>query len=190
PPTADPYAFPTPQRSAAPGQTWARPARSGRRRPLVIAAVAASALALATVLVGAVVVLLPLGGGGREQDGSAGAEETQAGPESARGQEDEPPAPPAAVNEEAAPTDVRLEDSGDTVLLTWTDNSGGAVAHHVVGGPVGTVYAPLADVGPGGTRAEVSGLDADEEYCFTVIAVVTVDEVAYSEEACTDRSGG
>ncbi|MFE6448594.1 serine/threonine-protein kinase [Nocardiopsis dassonvillei] len=186
-PAADPYAFPTPQRSAAPGQTWARP---GRRRPLVIAAVAAAALVVATVLVVAVVVLLPLGGGGREQAGSPGAEESQAGPESARGQEGEPPAPPAAVNEEAAPTDVRLEDSGDTVLLTWTDNSGGAVAHHVVGGPVGTVYAPLADVGPGETRAEVSGLDADEEYCFTVIAVVTVDEVAYSEEACTDRSGG
>ncbi|APC33513.1 hypothetical protein A9R04_01800 [Nocardiopsis dassonvillei] len=190
PPAADPYALPTPQRSAAPGQTWAQPARPGRRRPLVIAAVAASALVVAAVLVGAVVVLLPPGGGGREQAGYAGAEESQAGPESARGQEDEPPAPPAAVNEEAAPTDVRLEDSGDTVLLTWTDNSGGAVAHHVVGGPVGTVYAPLADVGPGEVRAEVGGLDADEEYCFTVIAVVTVDEVAYSEEACTDRSGG
>jgi hypothetical protein len=92
------------------------------------------------------------------------------------------------VAEGAEPTGVTLDDSGDTVVVTWEDNTGGDASHHVVGGPVGTVPSPLTEVGPGETEARAEGLDADEDYCFTVIAVVSVDEVAYSEQACTARN--
>ncbi|MEE2047147.1 hypothetical protein Q7689_27855, partial [Nocardiopsis tropica] len=96
-------------------------------------------------------------------------------------------APHAAISREAAPSDVAMEDSGDTVVLTWTDNAGEGTPHHVVGGPAGEAYAALAEVEPGAAEARVSGLDAAGQYCFVVIAVLSADEVAPSEEVCTER---
>jgi serine/threonine protein kinase len=152
-----------------PDRTWPR-----------YAAVAGAALVLAVALVGVVAFLLP-GPGGGDPDGSEAAP-------SAPPSDGESPPPPAGVAEGAEPTGVTLDDSGDTVVVTWEDNTGGDASHHIVGGPVGTVPSPLTEVGPGETEARAEGLDADEEYCFTVIAVVSVDEVAYSEQACTARN--
>jgi hypothetical protein len=85
---------------------------------------------------------------------------------------------------------VEVEDSGGTVVLTWTDNAGEGTPHHVVGGPAGGAYTALAEAGPGAAEARVTGLDAAGEYCFVVIAVLSADEVAPSEEACTERGAG
>lgn len=99
--------------------------------------------------------------------------------------------PGAAIDPEAAPTDVVLEDSGDSVLLAWTAAEGaGGVPHHVVGGPAGETPASLADAPAGTDRARVQGLDPEAEYCFIVIAVLGGDTIAHSEEVCTERSGG
>ncbi|MEU0236883.1 protein kinase [Nocardiopsis sp. NPDC006198] len=99
-------------------------------------------------------------------------------------------APHAAVSRESAPTGVEVEDSGGAVVLTWTDNAGEGTPHHVVGGPAGGAYTALAEAGPGAAEARVTGLDAAGEYCFVVIAVLSADEVAPSEEACTERGAG
>ncbi|MEY9214990.1 hypothetical protein NI17_017100 [Thermobifida halotolerans] len=104
----------------------------------------------------------------------------------------EPPAasllPEAAQNPRWTPTDVRIvADTRDTVTLAWTDNSQGRASYHVVGGPVGTAPGTVAEGEPMTTRVEITGLNSGFDYCFTVVAVVSVDEVAPSENVCTDR---
>ncbi len=104
----------------------------------------------------------------------------------------EPPAasllPDASRNPRWTPTDVRIvADTQDTVTLAWTDNSQGRASYHVVGGPVGAAPGTLAEGEPMTTRVEITGLNPSFDYCFTVVAVVSVDEVAPSENVCTDR---
>ncbi|MDE3723148.1 protein kinase [Nocardiopsis sp. N85] len=99
--------------------------------------------------------------------------------------------PNAAIDPEAAPTGVTLEDSGDSVVLTWTTAEGAESApHHVVGGPSGDTPASLAEAAAGTAEARVEGLDPEAEYCFIVIALLGGDTIAHSEEACTDRGAG
>ncbi|WP_211717208.1 fibronectin type III domain-containing protein [Nocardiopsis sp. MG754419] len=81
-----------------------------------------------------------------------------------------------------------LEDTGHTVLVTWTDNTDPAADHQVIGGPAGETPGNLAAAEPGSGQARVSGLEPDREYCFVVIAVLSVDEIAPSEQACTERA--
>jgi hypothetical protein len=150
-------------------------------------AVAVVAIALVAVGVGAVAVLRPGAGDELMERAGVGVEDPTPSPRASAG--DEPPAPPAETVEDAAPTDLALDDSGDTVTLSWTDNSAGVASHHVVGGPPGTTYANLADVAPGETEVRVSGFDVAQDYCFVIIAVLSVDQIARSEETCTDRTG-
>jgi hypothetical protein len=58
----------------------------------------------------------------------------------------------------------------------------------VIGGPAGQAPGNLADAEPGAGQARVSGLEPDQEYCFVVVAVLSVEEIAPSEQVCTDRS--
>lgn len=171
-------------------------ARPGPRRPLFIG-VTVAAIAFVAVTLGAVAVLRPGAGGDLveqvRQDGSSpeaavSPQEQQSGANSPEEGESGAPAPPADRVEEAAPTDVALEDTGHTVVVSWTDNTGPATAHQVVGGPAGESPGNLADAEPGAGQARVSGLDPGREYCFVVIAVLSVDEIAPSEQVCTERS--
>ncbi|MDT0302516.1 protein kinase domain-containing protein [Streptomonospora wellingtoniae] len=183
--------FAPPQAPAAPEPPAAPAARPVRRRPLYIA-VAVVAIGFVVVTVGAVAILRPgLGGDLMEQAGAGeGPSPAPNGGSGASGGPSGPPAPAAGTNPAAAPTGVALDDSGDTVVVTWTDNSGGGASHHVIGGPVGTTPANLADAEAGATEATVSGLNASQEYCFTVVAVLSVDEIARSDEVCTERGTG
>ena len=96
--------------------------------------------------------------------------------------------PDASRNPRWTPTDVRIvADTQDTVTLAWTDNSQGRASYHVVGGPVGAAPGTVAEGEPMTTRVEITGLNPSFDYCFTVVAVVSVDEVAPSENVCTDR---
>ncbi|MFI6575543.1 protein kinase [Nocardiopsis sp. NPDC050513] len=167
---------PAPPAGWTPPETRVRATPMPSRRWPLYAAVAGAVLVLAAVAVGVVVVVRS------GADPGPSAADPSASPS-----DDASDAPRANVVAEAAPTGVELEDSGATVVLTWEDNTGGEAAHHVVGGPLGSVPASLAAVVPGETEAAVDGLDADGDYCFTVIAVVSVDEVAYADEVCTAR---
>ncbi|OLT27813.1 hypothetical protein BJF83_17100 [Nocardiopsis sp. CNR-923] len=168
---------PVPPTGWEPPRTRVRAAPTPSRRWPLYAAVAGAALVLA-VVAASVVVLLRSGA----ETGPSVADPSTSPSDDASN------APRASVVAEAAPTGVELEDSGATVVLAWEDNTEGEAAHHVVGGPIGSVPASLAAVAPGETEAAVDGLDAGEDYCFTVIAVVSVDEVAYSDEVCTGRN--
>lgn len=164
---------------------------SPRRRPLLVIA-AVAAISLGAVAVGVAAALRP--GAGEElaqqvpgpNDRPPGEEAVEGGEEGEGTDEEGSP----DVAEHVAPTDVALDDSGDTVEVAWTDNTDGQAVHQVVGGPVGADPVNLADVEIGTSEARVSGLEATEEYCFIVVAVLSVDEIAPSEETCTDRGEG
>ncbi|MFD3684113.1 protein kinase [Nocardiopsis sp. NPDC058631] len=184
---------PVPHRSAPdrglPPPPGTREAGEPRSRRLRLVQVVVSATAIAVIALGLVAFVYP--GPVAELLASVGLTEPAEDPAGAGSAPADPSsAPHAAVSREAAPTDVEMEDSGETVVLTWKDNAGEGAPHHVVGGPAGDTYAALTEVGPGTAEARVTGLDAAGEYCFVVIAVLSADEVAPSEEACTERGTG
>ncbi|RCV53244.1 hypothetical protein [Marinitenerispora sediminis] len=97
--------------------------------------------------------------------------------------------PEAGVNPELAPTGAELAlDTGSTVRISWQDNAQGRAEYYVVGGPLGTTPQTLARAEQYSTQVEITGLNPSVDYCFTVMAIVGVDEIAPSEEVCTDRS--
>jgi hypothetical protein len=85
------------------------------------------------------------------------------------------------------PTDVRLEDDGSDVRLTWTDPAGGRTTFLVTGGRPGEVLRPMGQVGPGQISYELHGLNADLDYCFAVVAVYSTTTFATSAQSCTSR---
>ncbi|WP_247612811.1 fibronectin type III domain-containing protein [Nocardiopsis dassonvillei] len=140
-----------------------------------VLALVGAALVVLTVLGAGILVLV---------DGFRSAEEEPPGPPPAQGAAGEDtPAPVADI----APTGVELTDDTYSVSLSWTDNTGGATPHFVVGGPTGAGSTTMADVDAGVAEVEVSGLNPEVEYCFRVVAVQSTDEVAPSEQVCTDR---
>ncbi|MGH3731066.1 MAG: protein kinase domain-containing protein [Micromonosporaceae bacterium] len=100
-------------------------------------------------------------------------------------------APPATaearVSAEKAPTDVAIEDQGSVVVISWIDNTGNTAPHYIVGGPSDASPRAMAQVEKGVTEVSIKALEPDTNYCFTVIAVISVDEVAPSTPACTER---
>lgn len=86
-----------------------------------------------------------------------------------------------------APQGVQLTDERVAVTLTWHDPTAGAAAFSVVGAPAGGTAATLANAGKGRTTVRVNGLNPDVEYCFVVVAVLSVDDVARSDQICTQR---
>lgn len=93
----------------------------------------------------------------------------------------------ASIAADRAPTDVKLDDKGSSVVISWTDHTGGTAPHYLVGGPEGASPRALTQVEKGVTEATIDALNPDKDYCFTVIAVISVDEVAPSRETCTER---
>ncbi|MDA8370213.1 MAG: protein kinase [Nocardiopsaceae bacterium] len=126
--------------------------------------------------------------GEKSEEGKEGKEEI-ADEEVADAVEDAEEESPPASAEDIAPTGVKMRDGTISVALSWTDNTGGAMPHYIVGGPVGSEVATMADIASGGTKAEVNGLNPDLEYCFRVVAVQSTDVMAPSAEVCTDRDG-
>lgn len=147
-------------------------------------AVAASGVLLFTGAVGVVMAAQP------DIDGSALASATESTEEEAGGgteDTDDPvpvePSPPPALDE---PTDVVLDDNGDSVTLNWSDNSGGTASYFVLGGQQDHDPSTLARTGPGAVTTQVSTDVPNSEYCFTVIAVEGT--AAPSDEVCTTRA--
>lgn len=97
------------------------------------------------------------------------------------------PGDSASVNPQAAPGNVRLEDRGDSVTIRWRDHSGGRAAYYVVGGPATATPAVMTEAQKGVTSVDITGLNPNVDYCFTVVAIMSVDEVAPSDRVCTHR---
>ena len=142
------------------------PGRRVRFGPFVVAGVIGVVLG---VLVFAVLKLMPSG------DGAA---PRQTAPH---------PTPSVSVAADKAPTDVKLDDKGASIVVSWHDHTGGTAPHYVVGGPEGASPRAMTQAEKGVTEVSIDGLNPKTDYCFTVIAVVSVDEVAPGTQTCTHR---
>ncbi|WP_412740274.1 tetratricopeptide repeat protein [Krasilnikovia sp. MM14-A1259] len=134
----------------------------GRRGPALFAAIAAVLAAIIAVV--ALVVVL------------------------ARGNE-RPDTPDRPSLGGAAPTDVRLRDSGSSLEVTWTDPASGMTSFVVSVGHPGEVLKPMGQVGPGQTSFSLKGLNAKLDYCVAVVAVYSTTKFASSPQTCTGRNG-
>jgi hypothetical protein len=86
------------------------------------------------------------------------------------------------------PTDVRLDDNGSAVRLTWTDPADGKTTFLITGGHPGEVLRPMGQVGPGETSFDLQGLSAQLNYCFAIVAVYSTTKFASSPQTCTSRA--
>ncbi|WP_067604195.1 serine/threonine protein kinase [Nocardiopsis listeri] len=180
---------PTPPRPPEPLRAGA-PSTPSVGRPWAVMITVAAVVVLAFGL-GAVAVLRPDAGDRLVERARESPTEPRTAPESgAPSEAQDPPAPAAARVEEARPTDVELADQGHTVVVSWIDNTGVDAPHQVIGGVAGQDPGNLADAEPGTVSVRVNALEPSQEYCFIVIAVLGVDEIAVSDEVCTERSSG
>lgn len=85
------------------------------------------------------------------------------------------------------PADVRVDDFGTSVTISWTDPGQGKTSFIVTGGHPGEVLRSMGTVGPGQTRFTLQGLNDQLDYCFAVLAVYSTTEFASSPQSCTSR---
>ncbi|HET6531160.1 MAG TPA: tetratricopeptide repeat protein [Actinoplanes sp.] len=85
------------------------------------------------------------------------------------------------------PADVRLQDFGTSVQISWSDPGPGKTSFIIAGGHPGEVLKPMGEVGPGQTTYRLQGLNDQLEYCFAVLAVYSTTEFASSAQSCTSR---
>jgi hypothetical protein len=88
-----------------------------------------------------------------------------------------------------APTDVRLRDDGVSVTLTWADPTSGRVPFLIAGGRAGQAAQPFQTLPAGQTTYTLNALNPAVDYCFTVVAVYSTNELATSALVCTQRGG-
>jgi hypothetical protein len=88
-----------------------------------------------------------------------------------------------------APQGVGLADERVAVTLSWRDPTGGEAVFYVVGTPAGGSPSTLANAARGATSVRVNGLNPTVDYCFILVAALSVDEIGSSEQICTHRFG-
>jgi hypothetical protein len=138
------------------------PYQKGQKRGSVMVAAIAAGLAAVIAVVALVFVLANRGSGGDGENVP-----TLGGP---------------------PPTDVRLDDNGSAVRLTWIDPAHGKTTFLITGGHPGEVLRPMGQVGPGDTSFDLQGLSAQLDYCFAIVAVYSTTKFASSPQACTSRA--
>lgn len=155
-----------------------RPDRHSTRQSLVLAAVLVAGIAAAAAIV---IVTLP----------RAGADPAAAPPaEATTPASVPPPSARASVrpsNAAVAPTGVTLRDNRDSVSLTWRYPKGSEGPVLISGGRTGQEQRAFQQLPAGTTDYVVYGLNRQNNYCFSVAVVYTVDQVAASEAVCTKR---
>ncbi|MFG1777688.1 hypothetical protein ACGFIR_14285 [Micromonospora sp. NPDC049051] len=97
--------------------------------------------------------------------------------------------PDAAQLAESAPVVTNMQDERVTVTLTFADRSAGKAPFYVIGGPVGLPPTTLAEAPKGATSVRINAVNPEVDYCFVVVAVLSVDQVASSVQVCTTRFG-
>lgn len=106
-------------------------------------------------------------------------------PPSTPAQGQSPTASPTTAKE--PPSQVRLDDNGTALTLTWADPSDGTAPFIVAGGRAGEQPRAMGQVTPGGTRYVLNGLNPNLDYCFIVVAVYSTDDLLQSDQVCTNR---
>ena len=95
--------------------------------------------------------------------------------------------PAPTIPNHLPPANVTLVDRGGSVTLTWTDPSSGKVPFIVTGGRDGATLTALESVPAGRTTSTIYGLNDHYEYCFTVAAVWSSENIEPSIRTCTHR---
>lgn len=85
------------------------------------------------------------------------------------------------------PAEVRVDDFGTSVTISWSDPGQGKTSFIVTGGHPGEVLRSMGTVGPGQTRFTLQGLNDQLDYCFAVLAVYSTTDFASSPQSCTSR---
>ncbi|UQU66775.1 fibronectin type III domain-containing protein [Couchioplanes caeruleus] len=166
-----------------------RPGESANRQPFILATVLVAGVAAAAAIVA---VTLPRGddAGPSTAAPPVGAAATTApatsAPAAAPPSGAATPAPSGTVNP-IAPVDVRLRDRRDSVALTWRYPKGSEGPVLISGGRAGQEQRAFQQLPAGTTDYVVYGLNEQNNYCFSVAVVYTVDKVAASRPICTDR---
>lgn len=93
------------------------------------------------------------------------------------------------VTSQGAPTNVKLDDKGSSVTVTWADPTDGTVTFAVLGAPEGTTPHFLAQIQAGTTSYTQNGINSAVDYCYYVAAVYSASAVANSSVVCTHRTG-
>ncbi|BFU43531.1 fibronectin type III domain-containing protein [Krasilnikovia sp. MM14-A1004] len=166
----------------------ARPEPVRSRRPAVLVAVL-----LAGIVVAAVVVAATLPRAGRGEPAVTAAAPTTAATAPVASTAPASSAPASSAPASAAPTpdgapqNVRLRDNRDSVSLQWGYPPGAEGPVLISGGRTGQQQRAFQQLPAGTTDYVVYGLNEQENYCFTVAVVYTVDNVAASPQICTNR---
>jgi hypothetical protein len=92
----------------------------------------------------------------------------------------------ASADPSIKPSDVKLTDHQTAVTLSWHDNTSGKASYLVLGGPIGQTMSTMSPAAQTTTR-DIDGLNNTVDYCFRVMAVLTVDDVGVSDSVCTNR---
>ncbi|MBU2666303.1 fibronectin type III domain-containing protein [Actinoplanes bogorensis] len=151
-----------------------------RRQPFLLAAVLVAGVAAAV----AVVALTLPNADGAEGPPPAAAPTTAAPSAAAPTASATTRAPTAAPG---APTNVKLKDNNDSVVLQWTypKNSEGPVL--VSGGRAGQPQKPFQQLAAGSNDYVVYGLNESLNYCFTISVAYSSSNIARSVPVCTKR---
>ncbi|MEV0645413.1 protein kinase [Phytomonospora sp. NPDC050363] len=92
------------------------------------------------------------------------------------------------VTAENPPTGLKIvSDDENGVRLEWTDPSAGSLSFIVFGGRKGAQVEVMQTIEPGTTTATISGLNPEQNYCFSVGALYSIEKVPKSNQICTSR---
>jgi len=151
-----------------------------RSRFTLVAAVAAL-----VVLAIAAVVGLVLWRNGQHPAPTPGAEASASATAGPTGR----PAPTGSVklSSKPPPTNLKLDDKGGTIVISWSDPSGGTVSFVVFEAQEGRGFNIGKQVPAGTTSVPLDGLNPSINYCFIVSAAYSVDDLAASVQVCTNR---
>lgn len=97
------------------------------------------------------------------------------------------PTTPATLTKENAPTDIQIADSGATVTLSWKDHTGGRASYLITYTRQEAGAKPTALTSPPAASYKLAGLDATVDYCFTLAAFLSVNNLATADPVCTHR---
>jgi hypothetical protein len=84
-------------------------------------------------------------------------------------------------------SDVKLDDKGDSVILSWADPSSGKARQVIWGNREDQAKGVLGYPETGATTYTLYSLNRNYEYCFVIVLVYPPDDIRQSEQVCTKR---
>jgi hypothetical protein len=152
------------------------------RRPFVLAAALVAGVGVAAAIVAAT---LPRSDPAPKTAPPAASTSAPAG--SASAPAPSPSAPTGGGGSDGAPTELKLRDNHDAVVISWVypKEADGPVL--ISGGRAGQERKVFQRMPPGSSDYIAYGLNDRLDYCFSVAVVYSSDRLASTDPICTDR---